>query len=101
MGLFFTNKSCTDVVRWFRDYSEQDYARAGFLATDDVTLKEGPLAKFPHSMEPYLRQLGMPTALKKGGREERWVGRGWAGRWAGRQAGRETDRQADTDSWGC
>lgn len=32
----------------------------------DVTLDEGPLEQFPHSMEPQLRQLGLPTALKKG-----------------------------------
>lgn len=33
-----------------------------------VTLDEGPLEQFPHSMEPQLRQLGLPTALKKGAR---------------------------------
>lgn len=43
-----------------------DYARAGNQAQMDVTLDEGPLEQFPHSMEPQLRQLGLPTALKKG-----------------------------------
>lgn len=44
-----------------------DYARAGNKAQMDITLEEGPLEQFPHSMEPQLRQLGLPTALKKGG----------------------------------
>lgn len=43
-----------------------DYARAGNRAQMDTTLDEGPLEQFPHSMEPQLRQLGLPTALKKG-----------------------------------
>ena len=93
MGLFFTDKPRPDVIRWFRDYLELDHARAGCLATDDVTLREGPLAQFPHSMEPYLRQLGMPTALKKGGRERRdgWVD-GWVGGW---WEDTQTDRKTD------
>ena len=43
-----------------------DYARTGGEATEDVMLPEGPLSQFPHSIEPQLRALGMPTALKKG-----------------------------------
>ncbi|WAR17398.1 MRT4-like protein, partial [Mya arenaria] len=35
-------------------------------ATQEVTLEEGPLPDFSHAMEPQLRQLGLPTALKKG-----------------------------------
>jgi mRNA turnover protein 4 len=66
VGLFFTNQPRGDVISWFQSYSEQDHARAGFLATDDVVIQEGPLEKFPHSMEPHLRSLGLPTSLKKG-----------------------------------
>lgn len=36
------------------------------MATETVELEEGPLTQFPHSLEPQLRALGMPTALKKG-----------------------------------
>ena len=52
--------------RYFSHFKEMDYARAGNQAQVDITLDEGPLEQFPHSMEPQLRQLGLPTALKKG-----------------------------------
>lgn len=52
--------------RWFTKYTEMDFARAGNKATFTVTLDPGPLEQFPHSMEPQLRQLGLPTALKRG-----------------------------------
>uniref|UniRef100_A0A672GE29 Large ribosomal subunit protein uL10-like insertion domain-containing protein n=1 Tax=Salarias fasciatus TaxID=181472 RepID=A0A672GE29_SALFA len=51
---------------YFTQFKEMDYARAGNPAQMDITLDEGPLEQFPHSMEPQLRQLGLPTALKKG-----------------------------------
>lgn len=47
-------------------YTEMDYARAGNKATLTVSLDPGPLEQFPHSMEPQLRQLGLPTALRRG-----------------------------------
>lgn len=43
-----------------------DYSRSGNIATQEVTLEEGALPDFSHSMEPQLRQLGLPTSLKKG-----------------------------------
>lgn len=61
--------SSVDVLstyRYFSNFKEMDYARSGNRAQMDVTLDEGPLERFPHSMEPQLRQLGLPTALKKG-----------------------------------
>lgn len=54
------------VHRYFSHFKEMDYARAGNQAQMAITLDEGPLDQFPHSMEPQLRQLGLPTALKKG-----------------------------------
>lgn len=54
------------INRYFNHFKEMDYARAGNRALMDTTLDEGPLDQFPHSMEPQLRQLGLPTALKKG-----------------------------------
>ena len=65
-GLLFTNEKTDSVLEFFGDHEEADYARTGGVATEDVALPEGPLEQFPHSMEPQLRALGMPTALKKG-----------------------------------
>ena len=31
-----------------------------------LLLSAGPLTQFPHSLEPHLRQLGLPVMLKKG-----------------------------------
>merc|ERR1712048_1055607 len=47
---------------------EDDFARSGNTASQTVELPEGPLEvnMFPHSMEPSLRKLGLPTAMKKG-----------------------------------
>ncbi|XP_052762816.1 mRNA turnover protein 4 homolog [Mya arenaria] len=65
-GLLFTNKTKDEVVKYFADFHKSDYARSGVEATQEVTLEEGPLPDFSHAMEPQLRQLGLPTALKKG-----------------------------------
>ncbi|XP_043108536.1 mRNA turnover protein 4 homolog [Puntigrus tetrazona] len=66
VGVLFTNKTKDEVHEYFSNFKEVDYARAGNVATMAVTLDEGPLEQFTHSMEPQLRQLGLPTALKKG-----------------------------------
>ncbi|XP_038189432.1 mRNA turnover protein 4 homolog [Arvicola amphibius] len=66
VGLLFTNHTKEEVNGWFTKYTEMDFARAGNKATLTVSLDPGPLKQFPHSMEPQLRQLGLPTALKKG-----------------------------------
>ncbi|KAG8234921.1 hypothetical protein J437_LFUL015329 [Ladona fulva] len=65
-GLLFTNKKKEEVVKWFENYHETDFARSGNIATDTVILEAGPLSQFPHSMEPHLRQLGLPTSLERG-----------------------------------
>ncbi|KAL2090811.1 hypothetical protein ACEWY4_013074 [Coilia grayii] len=66
VGVLFTNKTKDEVQEYFDNFKDTDYARAGNTAQMAVTLDEGPLEQFPHSMEPQLRQLGLPTALKKG-----------------------------------
>lgn len=66
VGLLFTNASKDDVVSWFETFGVDDYARAGNKAMETIHLSEGPLEQFPHSIEPHLRQLGLPTTLKKG-----------------------------------
>merc|ERR1719347_2282757 len=65
-GLLITNQSEEDVVEYFSNLSEPDFARTGGLATQTVQLQQGVLSMFSHSMEPQLRQLGMPVQLVKG-----------------------------------
>ena len=48
------------------EYEEIDYARSGFVMQETIVLSEGPMPEFSHSIEPHLRQLGMPTVLQKG-----------------------------------
>jgi mRNA turnover protein 4 len=66
-GIFMTNDPKETVMQFFNTFSEKDYARGGLVATEDITLPEGALTQFAHSMETYLRSnLGMPTELKQG-----------------------------------
>ena len=53
--------------RWFDEYEQEDFARAGTVASKTVELPAGPLPMFQHTMEPMLRtKLGMPVKLVKG-----------------------------------
>lgn len=65
-GLLMTNKDVPDVLKFFKEYSEPDYARSGFVATQDVVIPQGPLEDFSHTIEPHLRRLGLPTSLERG-----------------------------------
>ncbi|KAF2074865.1 hypothetical protein CYY_003820 [Polysphondylium violaceum] len=64
-GLFFTNEPIEKVMEFFKNYTENDYPRAGFVPSETITLPEGPI-NMTHSMETYLRNLGLPTVLKNG-----------------------------------
>ncbi|KAI9470487.1 MAG: ribosomal protein L10-domain-containing protein [Benjaminiella poitrasii] len=70
VGLLFTNKQPEEVQSYFADFVKPDYARSGSIATDTITIPEGPVMRgvdrMPHNMEPLLRSLGMPTVLKNG-----------------------------------
>lgn len=70
VGLLFTNRSIQEVMDYFNNYSRRDYARSGFLATSTVDLPLGPVflngEPFPHSLEPQVRKLGLPTQLQNG-----------------------------------
>lgn len=72
VGLFFTNEDIDQVKQQIHAISEQDYARAGTVATYRVVVSEGEVKRgysqevFPNNMEPQLRELGMPTRLKQG-----------------------------------
>uniref|UniRef100_A0A1E1W6I7 Ribosome assembly factor mrt4 n=2 Tax=Pectinophora gossypiella TaxID=13191 RepID=A0A1E1W6I7_PECGO len=65
-GLLMTNRDVPDVLKWFEDYEDTEFARSGFKATRDVILPQGPLEDFSHTIEPHLRRLGLPTSLERG-----------------------------------
>ncbi|XP_014785485.1 mRNA turnover protein 4 homolog [Octopus bimaculoides] len=65
-GLLFTNKTKEEVLKYFNEFYAPDFARSGNIATQDVDIDAGPLTNFSHSMEPQLRQLGLPTSLNRG-----------------------------------
>jgi len=66
--LFFTWSGPEEIVNFFSNYSVPEFARTGFVATEEFIIPEGPLDKnqFGHSMEPTLRMLGLPTHLNVG-----------------------------------
>ncbi len=66
MGLMLTNRSPQEVLEYFNKLEMEDYARAGNHVKETVTIDEGPLDGFQHTMEPLLRSLGLTTTLKKG-----------------------------------
>lgn len=70
MGLIFSNQEPKELAAYFENYRKNDYARAGFVATETIELPEGPLMcgvePMVHSMEPTVRALGLPSLLKNG-----------------------------------
>lgn len=57
---------CNKLYSFFDNYRVADFARSGNVCQQTVMLDEGPIPEFSHSMEPQLRQLGLPTCLQKG-----------------------------------
>ncbi|KAF9561808.1 hypothetical protein CPC08DRAFT_634865, partial [Agrocybe pediades] len=74
VGLFFTDTEPQEVIEWFADFQQPDYARAGNVATRTVILPVGPVMRhhsdppepFPHNEDPQLRKLGLTTSMVKG-----------------------------------
>ncbi|KAG6868989.1 hypothetical protein C0993_006511 [Termitomyces sp. T159_Od127] len=74
VGLLFTDSPPEEVIDWFVDFKQPDYARAGNIASRTVILPAGPVLRhhsdppepFPHNEEPQLRKLGLTTSMNKG-----------------------------------
>lgn len=66
VGLLFTNREHKDVISFFDSYSEDDFARSGFEATDRVHIVKGPLEQFEPNQIQNLRLVGLPVDLKRG-----------------------------------
>lgn len=63
VGLLFTNRPDAEVQAYFQEYSADDFARSGFVATEDVNMTAGPLEMFVPEFEPRLRTLGLNVTL--------------------------------------
>ncbi|KAJ7071411.1 ribosomal protein L10-domain-containing protein [Mycena amicta] len=74
VGLLFTDSEPDEVLEWFADFQQPDFARAGNVAARTVILPAGPVMRthsdppepFPHNEEPQLRKLGLSTFMNKG-----------------------------------
>ncbi|KAJ7134736.1 ribosomal protein L10-domain-containing protein [Mycena epipterygia] len=74
VGVLFTDTEPNEVLEWFADFQQPDFARAGNIASRTVILPAGPVLRhhsdppepFPHNEEPQLRKLGLSTSMNKG-----------------------------------
>jgi mRNA turnover protein 4 len=78
VGLLLTARTPEEVLAHFDSYAQTDFARAGAIATHDVTIPAGIVHSrggqisadqddpVPHSVETTLRKWGMPTRLVAG-----------------------------------
>jgi mRNA turnover protein 4 len=74
VGLLFTNTEPQEVIEWFKDFHQSDFARSGNRASRTVIIPAGPVMRhhsdppepFPHNEEPQLRKLGLTTVMRKG-----------------------------------
>lgn len=74
VGLFYTDTSPQEVIDWFVDFKQPDFARTGNIASQTVILPAGPVMRhhsnppepFPHNEEPQLRKLGLSTSMQRG-----------------------------------
>ncbi|KAJ7644022.1 ribosomal protein L10-domain-containing protein [Roridomyces roridus] len=74
VGVLFTDTEPDEVLAWFADFQQPDFARAGNVASRTVLLPAGPVMRqhsdppepFPHNEEPQLRKLGLSTSMNKG-----------------------------------
>ncbi|KYQ92822.1 ribosomal protein L10 family protein [Tieghemostelium lacteum] len=65
-ALLFTNEPKEQVFSYFNMFTENDFPRSGYVPKETITRKAGPIEGMTHSMEPYLRNLGLPVVLKNG-----------------------------------
>ena len=78
VGLILTNRPPAEIEAYFAALAPVDFARAGAVAPRGFTIPSGPLfstggevpaehdVPVPHSLEPELRRLGMPTRMVNG-----------------------------------
>lgn len=66
VGLLMTSKPDSEVEEYFASFAEDDFARAGAIATKNVTVNNEMLYNFPSSMVEQFRKLNMPVDIDNG-----------------------------------
>ncbi|KXT04545.1 hypothetical protein AC578_8725 [Pseudocercospora eumusae] len=78
VGLLCTDRGPAEVLEYFENYVEVDFARAGVIANRSFVVPKGVVfsrggevaeeddVALPHSLEVTVRKWGMPTRLEKG-----------------------------------
>ena len=66
VGLLMTSRGKEDVEGYFRDFSSEDFARAGAVASRTVVLSQSDVEPHPVSMVEQFRKLGVPVEVKVG-----------------------------------
>ena len=66
VGLLMTNRSKSDVVKYFEGLSSEDFARAGASASRTVSLTQDDVETHPVSMFDQFRKLGIPVQIVEG-----------------------------------
>jgi mRNA turnover protein 4 len=78
VGLIFTNRPPQELIDYFANLTQVDFARAGAVAPRDFIVPPGQVfstggevpaehdVPVSHTLEPELRRLGMPTRMVKG-----------------------------------
>lgn len=63
--LFFSNDPLKEIRALFNEFEAEEFAQAGSISDRTLVLEKGfdSLKKFPHSMEPHLRSLGLNVRL--------------------------------------
>ncbi|CAG9336219.1 unnamed protein product [Blepharisma stoltei] len=67
-GLMFTRENKDDIISHFLTWRESSSLNPGQVASEDVIIPAGAgtFTKFSNTIEPYLRNLGLPTRLHEG-----------------------------------
>lgn len=66
VGLLVTSKSRDDVMSYFENLVEEDFARAGSVSPREIIATNKMLYNFPVSMIEQFRKLGMPVEINNG-----------------------------------
>lgn len=66
VGLLVTSKSKDEVLEYFENLAEEDFARAGSIAPRKIVVTNEMLYNFQVSMVEQFRKLGMPVEVNNG-----------------------------------